>query len=173
MALFIPTIIITGIYAGIVNTISSATVNTCSIIKNIYNLQNPDTNVFLQKLDIERKLCLIQSVIKTLNIPIDSACEINLNDLKKSEILVIVQSEQKLNINPLALCLKFLQDTIQKINHILTKIDTKVKYHNTMWFSNWRTLNVKSLLDELEINSKLLSDRFDDLTKIIFFMKNN
>lgn len=173
MALFIPTIIATGIYAGIINTISSATVNTCFIIKNIYNYQNPDTNIFLRKLDIERRLCLIQSLIKNINIPQNSTCDINIDDINQSQLFTMIGSQQNININPLSLCLRFIQETIQNINNILYKLDVKIKKHHAKWFNSWRVLNVKTLLDELEIQSQLLTNRFDDLTKISMVISYN
>lgn len=171
---FIPyTILAQGIYTGLISTISAITMGTCRLVKSVYTHKNPDANRIMTELDIERRLRLIQSVLNV----IDKKCnhklaKIKLNDLEKTQIFEMVGSKTDLENDPIELCLIYLHETIQNINNDLTMINKKVTYHNTKWFSGWRTLNIKPLLENLRTNSNLLENRFNDLTKISIFLNN-
>ncbi|XWV25610.1 hypothetical protein QJ856_gp0143 [Tupanvirus deep ocean] len=173
MAFIIPTILAQGIYAGIIGTISSVTIGTCSLVKSIYTHQNPDVTKIIKEMDIERRLHLIQAVINTIDKESTAKlATVKLNELEKTQIFEMVNTEVDLMADPIELCLVYLHETIQDIHNDLIAINKKVAYHNTKWFSSWRTLNIKPLLDNLKINSNLLTQRFDDLTKISIFLKN-
>jgi hypothetical protein len=173
--MFLVTPILTqGIYSGIINTISTATMGTCKLVTSIYNYENPNVTKYLKKLDIERKLDLIQSVIILIGKNTESkTANIKLNDMEKTQIFEMLGSDINLKNDPIELCLVYLDEIIQNIHGDLLAINKKVAYHNTIWFSSWRTLDVKVLLKNLKINTKLLTERFDDLTKISLFLKQN
>ena len=173
MAFIIPSILAQGIYTGIIGTISSVTMGTGKLVKSIYTNQNPDISKIIKELDIERRLHLIQAVLNIIDKESkNKLAGVKLNNLEKTQIFEIVNSEADLENDPIELCLVYLHEIIQEIHNDLTAINKKVAYHNTKWFYTWRTLNIESLLENLKINSKLLDKRFNDLTKISIFLKN-
>lgn len=169
MAYVIPLILAQGIYTGIITGISGIVLGTVRTIKAIYTHQNPDVNKIVRKLDLERRLILIQSVLRAIN---NQAKDKKLNELEKKDLHQSISLETDLDNDPIELCLLFLQQTINDINNDLEAINKKVAYHNTKWFSSWRKLNIKSLLVSLEEHSVQLNSRFDDLTKVSTFLKN-
>lgn len=174
MAYIIPTILAQGIYTGIISTISTVTMGTCSVMGSIYTHKNPNVTKILRKLDIERRMKLIQSVLNTIDH--QTKIKYNLskpNNLEKSQIFDMINKDINLETDPIELCLLYVHESINNIHQCLIKINQKVNYHNTKWFSTWRTLNLDSLLENLKIESKLLDSRFNDLTKISIFLKNN
>lgn len=174
MAYIIPyTILAQGIYTGIIGTISAVTMGTCGMVKSIYTHKNPDVTKTIKELDIERRLRLIQAVLNSVNHhPKYDMAKVKLNDLEKTQIFELVGKETNLDNDPIELCLIYLHETIQEINNDLTAINKKISYHRTKWFNGWRTLNIKSYIENLKINSALLNSRFDDLTKISAFLAN-
>lgn len=171
MAFIISSLIIQGIYAGLIGGISTLTIGACSAIKSIYTHKNPDINRVLTELDIERRLQLIESVlnIKEKNKKPELA-KMKLNEMEKTIIFEIVKGEDSKFDDPIELCLTYLHKTIQNIHNDLLALDKKVVYHNTKWFSSWRTLNIKTQLESLRANTNLLVMRFDDLIKISNFL---
>lgn len=170
MALFIPGILMQGIYTGIIGTISSVTMSTCSLAKTLYTHQNPNVNKIIRSLDIERKLKIITAVIKK----IDRDVKTEISDLEKTQVSSLVQTTDFLNssiaIDPIELCLKYLHETIREIRKDLIAINKLTIEHNAKWFASWRTLDIDSYVKNLKINSKILDSRFDDLTKISLFL---
>lgn len=175
MALFIPTILTQGIYAGIIGTISSVTINSCGLVKSVCTHKNPNVCKIIKEIDIERRLHLIQAVINTIDDDFNSTSNttpIKLDDMEKTQIFELIGSNTNLLNDPIELCLIYLHEIIQEINNDLVAINAKVQYHNTKWFCSWRKLNVAPMLENLRINSTLLEDRFNDLTKISIFLNN-
>lgn len=165
------TLLAQGIYSGLVGAVSSITVGTCTLVKSIYTHQNPDVTRVVKELDIERKLKLIQAVINAVDRPRENNfAKMKLNDLEKTQIFEIVGEDNNIDNDPIQLCLFYLHDIIQEIHNNLLDINRKVIYHNSKWFSTWRTLNIMPYLDNLRINTKLLDSRFNDLTKISLFL---
>lgn len=167
------TIFAQGIYTGLISIISGVTTNACGMVKSIYTHKNPDVSRVLREMDIERRLKLIQSVLNNIeHTPEYPVSKIKLNDMEKTQIFEMVGAQSDLDSDPIELCLFYLHDSMQEIHNSLTAINQKVENHNKKWFSSWRTLNIKPLLDNLKLNSMLLNDRFNDLTKISTFMAN-
>lgn len=158
-----------GIYSGLIGTISTITMGTCGIITSIYNHKNPDVTKFLKKLDIEKKLNLIESVLDKYSsqkkITTDSS-EIYKLYSKNQNFNFKIMDDYEKKSDPIELCLQYLREIITDIHLNLTDIDNTVKYHKTKWFNSWRKLSIKKKLEQLEINSNLLDKRFNDLIKI-------
>lgn len=183
MALSFPYMLLTqGIYSGLITTISTVTMGTCGTIKSIYTHKNPDVNNYIKKLDIERRLTLIESVLKKIN-PKLSHETIDLNVEIKNELtaslrkskdieLQIIEDYQKTK-DPIELCLLFVHEIIHEIHQNLKDIYKKVSNHDRKWFSSWRTLDVSKQLDRLETNSNILEKRFNDLIEISKFLSLN
>jgi hypothetical protein len=162
-----------GIYAGIIGTISTVTMSTVGIAKSIYTHENPNVNRTIRELDIENRLSLIQAVLN--EIESQSAKELEttrINDLEKTQIFEIIGGNIDLRKDPIELCIFSIHETIQNIHNTLIAIEKKVAYHNTKWFSSWRTLNIHDLLDDLRMYSNLLTNRFNDLLTISRFLES-
>lgn len=191
MAFLIPYSLITqGLCTGIVTTISAMTVGSYKVIKSIYNHQNSDVQHFLKKLDIERKLALIEAVIThtkgTSTPPIefaepiepnehDTGVEMTPNHLQNLYLIDNYNRTFKSKApitDPIHLCLTDLSNIITEININLKTIDQKVRTHHRKWFHSYRYLNVQKELDKLECNVKILNDRYEDLIKISVLMKS-
>ena len=167
------TLLAQGLYSGLITMISTVTMGTCSTIKSIYTHKNPDITKVIRKLDIERRLNLIESVLNAKEIHSEpQLAKMKLNDLEKTQVFEIVRGENDKFDDPIELCLTYLHEIIQEIHNNLTAINKKVLYHGTKWFSTWRTLNIKGQLEMLQINSDLLESRFNDLIKISQFLSN-
>ena len=202
MAFLLPSILVQGIYTGIIGTISSVTMSTCALAKTVYTHENPNVNRIIKSIDIERRLRLVTAVIRVIN----EDTKETVTDLEKTLIIDLVKTstpsvahpgsmacchlpsctqapsslalvlakqipETPLAEDPIELCLSYLHETIRDIRADLLAINRKVAYHNTKWFSSWRTLDVSSYLSNLKTNAQLLNQRFDDLTKISAFLK--
>jgi len=169
------TLLAQGIYAGLIGTISTVTMKTCGLAKSIYTHKNPDITKILLELDIERRLALIQAVLNKIDHQAakNETAHIKLNDLEKTQLFELIGSEVDFRNDPIELCIIYLHDTIQNIHNDLDTINKKIAYHNTKWFHTWRTLNIKSMTENLKLNSNLLESRFTDLTKISMFLRAN
>jgi hypothetical protein len=191
MAFLIPYSLITqGLCTGIVTTISAMTVGSYKVIKSIYNHQNSDVQQFLKKLDIERKLALIEAVIthtkgtSTPQIELAESIEPNEHgtgvEMTPNHLhnLYLIDNynrtfKSKVPItDPIHLCLTDLSNIITEIHLNLKTIDQKVRTHHRKWFHSYRSLNVQKELDKLECNVKILNDRYEDLIKISVLMKS-
>lgn len=192
MAFLIPYSLITqGLYTGIATTISAMTVGSYKVIKSIYNHKNEDIHLFIKKLDIERKLSLIESVIKYTKEEefaqnentekIEKTDKYKMPDMLTSgqlKSLHIINTYNKTkhnsnsNADPIHLCLTHLSNTITEIHLNLKIIDQKVTDHDRKWLRNYRRFNIQKELDQLEINVKILNDRYEDLLKISILMKS-
>src|SRR5580765_7589123 len=138
MAYLLPFLLAQGIYTGIITGISGIVIGTVRSVKAIYTHQNPDVTKLVKKLDLERRLLLIQSVLRVINN--DAATDNNkkLNDLEKTQVFESINIEADINKDPIELCLIFLQQIIKEINNDLEAINKKVANHNKKWFSSWR-----------------------------------
>ena len=179
MAFFLPSILVQGIYTGIIGTISSITINTCSMVKTLYTHENPNVNKIIKEIDIDRRLKLIRAVINVINADSIKSNSMTMTDLEKTQIVNMVDSftanDVGPNDDPIALCLEYLKEIIIDIHSNINEINVRVKYHNTKWFSKWRSLDIDSVISDLKTNSLILDSRFKDLTKISRFLseRNN
>ena len=171
---FVPyTLLAQGIYSGLIGTISAVTMGTCSIAKSIYTHENPDLTKIVKRLDIERRLMLIQSILIAVDKKTGAdVTSVKITDMEKTQIFEIIGTRANFCSDPIELCIKYLHETIQNIYNNLSTIKKKVEYHNTKWFYTWRTLNITAQLEELQVNSELLDARFKDLTNVSQFLNS-
>lgn len=170
MALFIPTIITQGIYSGFIGTVSTVTIKACTTISYLSYYENPDVKKILDELDIQYRLHIIKAVLNKFNI--ESSYKLvmaPLDDLEKTQVFNII-NENKVNTDPIKLCLDHLYSTIRKIDRILLQINNKIIKHNDKWFSTWRHLNLEPFVSELKLNSNLLETRFKNFMLITEFI---
>lgn len=173
MSFIIPSIIAKGLYSGFVSAVGTIAIATCRLAKSIYMHKNPNVTKIIIELDIERRLKLINSIINTINTTsTNDEAKIKLNDLEKTQVFELVGAEIDLKNDPIELCMKYLHEIIQDINSCLITINNKVSRHNSKWFKYFRTLNIKPLLEKLELNSKILDRRYNDLLNVSLFLAN-
>lgn len=163
-AIALPYLLTQGIYAGIINAISAVTVGTCNVVTSLYKHKNPDVDKHLKKIDIERRLLLIETVLHKIQ-SLSSQEKI----IGMTEELKVIENYDR-TMDPIELSLHYLKETIHEIHRNLSDLNEKVQNHQNKWFSSWRTLNIRQQLHELETNSLLLDKRFNDLMKISKFL---
>jgi len=185
MATLAAAVLAQGIYAGVISTISTVTMGTCSMVKSIYTHKNPKVSKILEELDLIRRMETIQTTInkiedpkykKIVKVKVNDQQELKssqivLDDLEKTQIFELIDLEPDLKTDPIEICLHYLHEIIQKIQTELITINKKVAYHNTKWFSSWRQLNIKPMVTRLTLYSDQLRDRFDDFLKINDFLQ--
>ena len=175
LLLFLPCALIAqGIYTGLVGMISATTIKTCSIIKTVYNLKNPNVIKIVQEMDLETRLRIIQTVINKINtISKPKLVHFKLNDVEKTQIFELIGTESiDLSKDPIEVCLESIHEVIQFIHNDLNIIYSKINLHQTKWFHKWRSMNTKDLTKDLEIHSTLLNSRFDNLVKVATFLNH-
>lgn len=171
MALAIPyTAVLTqGIYSSLVTGISTMTFGIFSTVKSIYKHENPDITNHLRKLDIEYQLRLISSILNKHSE--SSVMNIKEHIDNKSVIFTTLKEKRKTN-DPIEVNLSYLSKIIDEIHRDLIQLDKKVSYHNSKYFCGWRTLNVSNILSNLDTNSAILKNRFDDFVKLCTIYKS-
>jgi len=162
MAYVIP-LIAYGLYSGVLTGIEKIIVGTCSAVRNIYTHKNPEITAVIKQLDLERRLLLVRSVLGVMDRGVDVP---STPTLRACETLDVINKEH----DPIELCLLFVKHTVHDIHDDLSLLNAKIERHKSKWFSDWRYLNIKNLLESLENHSKQLDARFNDLTKISTFL---
>ncbi len=54
---------------------------------------------------------------------------------------------------------KGIAETCVKLSRILDKINKNISYHNTKWFSTYRSLDLTDLIDSLNYQCKIINER--------------
>lgn len=135
--------IATVLGTNMINTVASTTVNTVlntlSFAKNgtESNKMIIDINQRIEMLDIPNKL----EVIKTM-----------MTHDGKSDVQLALEHG--------------VDDIIKKINIIMEQIEKEIKYHNSKWFSGYRSINLDDQIKELEILAKIIDSRISHLLQI-------
>jgi hypothetical protein len=173
MAFLIPYSLITkGIYSVFVTSIGTITMGTYKVIASIYSHKNEDVKHSIKKLDIERKLSLIESIMKYKKLHTDkNFIHEDIEENTKNSTDVVEYNDSDNTDHPIHLCLTALSSIMKTIHKDLKLIDQKVKRHNTKWFKSYRSINVTNELEKLETDVKILDTRFDDLIKISNLIK--
>ena len=52
-----------------------------------------------------------------------------------------------------------IAEICHKIADNIKKINNKIEYHNTIWFSTWRSIYLDEEIKQLEKNAKILDER--------------
>jgi hypothetical protein len=89
----------------------------------------------LELMDIEIKLKVIDRWLKS----------IDHNDIEPNSSLDIVY--------------KGLAETCHQLSNLIYIINHKITYHNNLWFSRWRSINIEDEIKKIGRLSKILSDR--------------
>ena len=134
--------------------IISPLLQTISSTKDlILNLKTTNTNIG-EKL---REMAFISKIeiISLFLLELETYDQHTINFIKTFEILI-----------------KEITSTLETMKNMLHKIETKVLYHNSLYFSNWRTLDCeKELLTLIKYNI-ILNEQFKTLIDILSIGKN-
>jgi len=165
MAALIPYNLLTqGLYNGMITGMTQMTFGVAKILKAIYSHQNPDINNYIQKLDIEYHINMVSVVLRRYSKGEVINIREHLGD--RSVIFTTIPKGSKTTNDPVQISLEYLSEIIKMIHYDLAQISAEIEYHKTKWFNSWRTLNIKSKLDILEIHHKILVSRYNDFINI-------
>jgi hypothetical protein len=124
------------IFARVIST--SLNGLTSSLTMMAYHNSNQTIKTYMEELelmDIEIKLKVIDKWLKS----------INYSDIKPNSSLDIVY--------------KGLADTCHQMSNLICIINSKITYHNNLWFSRWRSINLENEMKKMGRLTKILSDR--------------
>jgi len=124
------------IFARVIST--SLNGLTSSLTLMAYNNSNQTIKTYMEELelmDIEIKLRVIDKWLKS----------IDHNDIEPNSSLDIVY--------------KGLADTCHQMSNLICIINHMITYHNSLWFSRWRSINIENEIKKIGRLSKILSDR--------------
>ena len=128
---------------NIINTVASTTVST---VLNTLSFAKNGTESNKMIIDIKQR-------IELFDIP------------NKIEVLKTMMSHEGKTDVQLALE-HGLDEIIKKINFIMEEVENEIKYHNSKWFSGYRSINLDDYIKELEILSKIIDSRISHLLQI-------
>lgn len=112
---------------------------------NTYNHYD-DLNKLIIKTDVKHKIVKIHKLLM---------------DLEKYELKDCIK-----------LAISDLHYTIQSINNLLEECIHLNNNHKQLWFHQYRSINMDTHINQLDLQIHLLNIRFDDLYKIINIIKN-
>jgi len=136
--LSVPTVVYSTIGLLTINMLNGIIIGTTSTLKTIYYLlpsSNPHLKMYkneIELLDIEFKLKIIQNWLE--------------ENKKNTDAEFNNYKDEVAN-----LCIK--------ISNNLDAINKKISYHNTKWFSSWRTLDLDDQIDNLKNSTTILNNR--------------
>jgi hypothetical protein len=104
--------------------------------------------VFHHTGSIDKVLCQLD--IKNKVRTIELLCNSLPAELKKDD------DESAINF-----CLENLHDMVIRIREDLKQIKAKIDYHNSKWFTGWRSLDARAELANLKLHTNLLEERYD------------
>lgn len=150
MSILIPySLLSEGIYSGIVNAIGGATYTASKLVAMGRSRDTTkEIALWISRLDLENKLSLIKTLVNEY---------IKGGFTEKNSII-----SQSINN---------LEEVINNIKRTLEEIEYKqLKYLNS-WLRRWRTNDIKIELENLEVYSQILEDRFRYMVNILFVIK--
>lgn len=160
-------IITKGVDNGLVGTVATGITTMTSgiyhLVVSISTHENVDINKFIERLDIQYKMQLVEAVLNKLT---ESQKE-----TPDSEF-TLINAYDTGEKGPIGMSLHYLSQSIQKIHVGLDEINQQIICHQQKWFHGMRKLDIKNKLDELEKNTEILSKRFDDFLRILPVIKN-
>lgn len=124
------------IFARVIST--SLNGLTSSLTLMAYQNSNQTIKTYMEELelmDIEIKLKIIDRWLKS----------INYSDIKPNSSFDILY--------------KGLADTCHQMSNLICLINNKITYHNNLWFSRWRSINLENEMKKMGRLTKILSDR--------------
>jgi hypothetical protein len=124
------------IFARVISTSLNGLTSSLSLMA--YHNSNQTIKNYMEELelmDIEIKLKVIDRWLKS----------INHKDIKPNSSLDIVY--------------KGLADTCHQMSNLICIINNMITYHNSLWFSRWRSINLENEIKKMGRLTKILSDR--------------
>jgi hypothetical protein len=164
------TVIIHGIYTGIVGAIGGIVIMSGQMVgANLIPCNNELKEI--EKMDIEHKLKLHMSILRKV-IEQHKLIEKEISDLTKTQIFDIIKHKPD-NINdPIQICVNDMCKLIESIYIILRQIEKKMNLHKNKWFNGWRHINLTNNVNELKSKMDKLDVQFKDMMAISLFLSN-
>ena len=136
--------------SSVINTISTLSMNIYNITSNIKlnkNLYNEELNRILIRTDIETTIQLLESIISEIPEYMGKSTSVLLALHNVSNIISLIETE-------------------------LSQINKKIEYNKNLYvLKNWRSLDFKDELNDLENLLNILEKRRDNLFKTIELFK--
>ena len=111
--------------------------------------ENTKLSYHTESIDLYAELRVIDAIVQTL--PNDICC----------------------NYKPLQIALENLKQSIDRIHCTLEDLNSKIKYHETLYFSSWRTPIFLPLIDNLKNEWKHVLTRKETLLQTTQYIANN
>jgi len=73
------------------------------------------------------------------------------------------------------ICFYNINESIQKLEKKLESLEFKIRHHEKKWFHYYRSVKIEPLIQDIETEYEILSNRFDDFLKIsqlMLFVEN-
>jgi hypothetical protein len=145
-----------------------------NILTHTRYLDHLSFNKLIDELDLVFKLEIISGYISDMKHKIKLVDTINdkLNTYPEkldSDITTEITTEITNQIyisNSLTSGLKYLDQSLKKIHTLVTDTKSKIEYHQTKYFYNYRTLDISLELEQIRLESNILNNRFDLIIKI-------
>ena len=152
MASLIPLIpvIATGKYISgvigkevVIKAITETSSGVYSQLSSIISNNHHGVNKLLEEMDIDAKLKTLEALVKE------------------------IEKKEKYKHESVHISLNYIHQSISKIYTNLEKLDSEIKYHNSKWFSGYRSAEYKTTLNAIISDYMILEKRVDFLVKII------
>lgn len=124
----------------IINTIQ----NSFSLVKRFVSFQHEQIKEVLSEHDLISKLEIIQALM---------------SDIEEDKKSIQKQSIQKSLTN--------LHFVVEEIHRLMENIDNKIKYHQTKYFSTWRSLNYEDEIKKLKRYIQLMDTRYQMFLEVL------
>ena len=112
---------------------------------------NPQLSTFTEPIDLDAELKVIDAMVETL----------------QSQIII-----ESTPYKALWISLTSLRDSLDKVHIILGQLDKEIKYHDTIYFKNWRTPRYLHLITSLQIHWHRVLSRKTTLLQTISYLAN-
>ena len=127
--------LLTRVIGIAVNNITNSLTIMASTSYNNHQLKNYQDDIEL--LDIEIKLKLVDNWLR----------EINVDSIKPESNLDIIY--------------RGISESCHGISWLTKEINNKINHYNSLWFRNWRTIDLDLEIHKLKRNTKILSERLN------------
>ena len=146
--LLLPERVVNGVHnvctSLIVNTICTSSTSIVSFIRYLSNSNHivQDINLTIKEIDLEFTISIIKQVI------IEQELKSNLTDSIKNAMIGV-------------------SETLKELNQELEAIHNSIKYHESKYFANWRTLVWHGNIDRLKKFDIILHKRYELLFALL------
>ena len=114
----------------------------------------------------------INNVYSYLNSTNHNSIKESLNELDIKEKTLIVESllhelKTKIIKKSVKYSMNSVGHTIEEINNLLNELKSRIEYHQTKYFCNYRSFDTDDILQNLKNKNNILNNRLDLLIKLL------